>query len=314
MSRPGGSLSSGLRRKALPRSGSTSNSRWTVITLFLWSYLPDWILAVFFATLSYQLSSISGFKREFSLNDTSIQHTYATNERVPRWALHLISAVAPILLMPIVNLIFVRSLWDLHNSLLGLTLSLSLTGSITNLVKVTVGRPRPDLLSRCLPSPGSMDPIWGLSNYTICTQASETILKDGFRSFPSGHSSLSFAGLGFLSFYVAGKLRLWDERGYTGKAWLSLTPLVGACLVAISRTMDYRHHWQDVLVGSLLGLALSYFSYRQFFPSLANPSSDVPLAPRVDLPRVFTRDRHEGNEEEREALFHDDDGEGGDAR
>lgn len=146
----------------------------------------------------------------------------------------MISSLAPIILMPVINLISTRSLWDLHSSWLGLTLSLTLTGFISHLVKVCVGRPRPgllfcsiqtlplanalpsDLLSRCLPSPGAKDnPVWGLSNYTICTQMDEHILRDGFRSFPSGHASLSFAGLGFLSFYLAGKLRLWDEHGYT---------------------------------------------------------------------------------------------------
>lgn len=30
-------------------------------------------------------------------------------------------------------------------------------------------------------------------------------------------------------------------------------PSIGALLVAISRTEDYRHHWQDVFIGSLLG-------------------------------------------------------------
>ena len=51
---------------------------------------------------------------------------------------------------------------------------------------------------------------------------------------------MSFAGLGFLSFYLAGKLHLFDKKGHTAKAWLSFTPLAGAALVAISRTMDYR--------------------------------------------------------------------------
>ena len=72
---------------------------------------------------------------------------------------------------------------------------------------------------------------------------------------------VSFAGLGFLSFYIAGKLHLFDKRGHAvrmissiyslttlmicdcgpqPKAWISLAPLSGAALVAISRTMDYR--------------------------------------------------------------------------
>jgi len=132
-----------------------------------------------------------------------------------------------------------------------------------------------------MPVPGSVDPIHGLSTSAICTQTDEFIMRDGFRSFPSGHSSLSFAGLGFLSLYLAGKLHLFDRRGHTGKAWLSLTPLAGAALVAISRSMDYRHHWHDILVGSVLGLTLAYFSYRQYFPSLSSEVSHRPYSPRT---------------------------------
>lgn len=64
-----------------------------------------------------------------------------------------------------------------------------------------------------------------------------------------------------MAWYLAGKLHLFDEKGHAvsvylkvskghsllmsrrsaqSKAWLSLTPLSGAALVAISRTMDYR--------------------------------------------------------------------------
>lgn len=103
---------------------------------------------------------------------------------------------------------------------------------------------------------------------------------------------MAFAGLGFLAFYLAGKLHLFDRRGHAGKAWLSLMPFCGAALVAISRTMDYRHHWQDVLVGSLLGTVMSYFSYRQYFPSLASELSHRPYSPRIkqedeDLPTHY---------------------------
>lgn len=49
---------------------------------------------------------------------------------------------------------------------------------------------RPDLIDRCQPILGSKDgEVYGLSSSDICTQTDNRILKDGFRSFPSGHSS-----------------------------------------------------------------------------------------------------------------------------
>ncbi|KAK2460589.1 hypothetical protein APHAL10511_007059 [Amanita phalloides] len=165
---------------------------------------------------------------------------------------------------------------------LGLILSLSTTGAITQFVKITVGRPRPDFIARCQPPANATDPTLGLSTWTICTQTDHYLLKDGFRSFFSGHSStVSFAGLGFLSFYLAGKVHLFDKRGYAGKTWLALSPFSAAALVAISRTMDYRHHWQDVGVGAIVGTVLAYFCYRQYYPSLASELSHCPYGPRI---------------------------------
>ncbi|KAF5365745.1 hypothetical protein D9758_003266 [Tetrapyrgos nigripes] len=243
------------------------------------SYAPDWLLTIALGAVFFSLDKVEGYRREFSLADTSLRHTYAVHERVPNVALYLICFAAPFLLMPVINLLTIRSWWDFHNSSLGLVLGLALAGSITQFTKITVGRPRPDLIDRCQPLNGSVDPTYGLSTDAVCTRTD--LLNDGFRSFPSGHSSMSFAGLGFLAFYLAGKVHLFDERGYTGKAWLSLTPFAGAALVAISRTMDYRHHWQDVLVGSLLGTVMSYFAYRQYYPELSSLVSHLPYSPRL---------------------------------
>jgi diacylglycerol diphosphate phosphatase/phosphatidate phosphatase len=120
-----------------------------------------------------------------------------------------------------------------------------------------VGRPRPDLIARCIPRPGAVDrPVFGLSTVEVCTSTNKLRLDDGFKSFPSGHSSLSFAGLGFLTLYLAGKMHLWDPYGHRNRAWFALCPLLLAAMVAISRTEDNRHHWQDVLVGSALGFTI----------------------------------------------------------
>lgn len=113
-----------------------------------------------------------------------------------------------------------------------------MAGVVTQFTKVTVGRPRPgmqhlyfisvsganpayiDVIDRCQPRSGTIDPTFGLSTAAICTQTDLSLLKDGFRSFPSGHSSLSFAGLGFLAFYVAGKLHLFDHKGHIVRIFL----------------------------------------------------------------------------------------------
>ncbi|KAF8652706.1 hypothetical protein AX16_004210 [Volvariella volvacea WC 439] len=245
------------------------------------SYAPDWIITIVLGAIFLSLDKVDGYRRSFSVKDTSLRHTYAVHERVPNLALYVICGVAPLLIQPVINFLTVRTLWDLHNSMLFLVLSLAVTGSITQFVKITVGRPRPDLLDRCRPSLGTTDPEFGLSVWTICTTTDNRLLRDGFRSFPSGHSSMSFAGLGFLAFYIAGKLHLFDRRGVAGKAWLALGPFSAAALVAISRTMDYRHHWHDVVVGSLLGTVCAYFSYRQYYPSLSDKLCHRPYSPRI---------------------------------
>ena len=90
---------------------------------------------------------------------------------------------------------------------------------------------------------------------------------------------VSFASLGFISFYMAGKLGVFNEkgRGQSLRLLASLVPLLAALTVALSRTMDYHHHWQDVLCGSLLGLFVAYFCYRQHYPPLDSPDADIPL-------------------------------------
>lgn len=68
-------------------------------------------------------------------------------------------------------------------------------------LKNLIGKPRPDMLARCIPNVANLDQYivggYGnnvlrglvLVNQGICTQTNLSTLNDGFRSFPSGHSS-----------------------------------------------------------------------------------------------------------------------------
>ena len=86
---------------------------------------------------------------------------------------------------------------------MGLALSLATTALITNGLKNLVGHPRPDLIARCNPdlANGPRFVLGGVNDnisegtlvsWTICRQTDMSILKDGFQSFPSGHSSCEF--------------------------------------------------------------------------------------------------------------------------
>lgn len=86
---------------------------------------------------------------------------------------------------------------------MGLGLSLALAFMFTQGMKNLFGRPRPNLLSRCDPDLSEaaiaanavgtyargFAAEWVLVGAGICRETDSDKLDDGFRSFPSGHSS-----------------------------------------------------------------------------------------------------------------------------
>ncbi|KAI9141869.1 phosphatidic acid phosphatase type 2/haloperoxidase [Paraphysoderma sedebokerense] len=151
-------------------------------------------------------------------------------------------------------------------------LACAATVLVTQIIKVTSGKLRPDFLDRCkpqLPLPPSTSDL-------ICT-GDPTVVKDGRKSFPSGHASLAFAGLSFLSFYYAGAVKLYangKSRSFHG--FLTLIPICGAILIAISRTTDNKHTDRDVFFGGLIGLIFGYGVYRFYYPKLNSRNCKVP--------------------------------------
>merc|ERR1712187_579288 len=96
-------------------------------------------------------------------------------------------------------------------------------------VKNNVGRLRPDFLARCVPSNGE------------CTRHGPDVIE-GRKSFPSGHTCLSFAGLAYLSLYIAAKLIHLQNGRWAGSLWkvlLAGSPWVVVLWVGLSRIADY---------------------------------------------------------------------------
>ncbi|KAG5674158.1 hypothetical protein PVAND_004142 [Polypedilum vanderplanki] len=223
-------------------------------------------LALFVAFL--KLETLEPFQRKILADDLWNYRYPNKKSYVPVTLLWPILTLIPTFVF-ILNYIFTRHSKDLKAAMLGHTLAFGLNGVLVDIIKLTVGRPRPDFFERCWP-----DGI--MNSEMICTGEYWSVL-DGRKSFPSGHSSFSFASLGFLTFYLIGKLKIFSDegRGNSLKLIISFFPFIVAMLIAISRTCDYHHWKEDVVVGSLIGILIAYLCYRQFFPPLASKKSNL---------------------------------------
>jgi diacylglycerol diphosphate phosphatase / phosphatidate phosphatase len=133
----------------------------------------------------------------FSLDDRSKSYPFALVQRVPVRMNLIYAGLVPGVIILTWAAALRLGVHQTHVSILGLFISHALASFLTDIVKDAVGRPRPDLIARCKPAKGT--PGHSLVTIDVCTETDHHILNDGWRSFPSGHSSFAFAGLGYLA-------------------------------------------------------------------------------------------------------------------
>jgi len=152
------------------------------------------------------------------------------------------------------------------------------TSSFTEVIKSVAGEPRPDFAYRCLGLGAQLSDVDANKVFQSdedCMAKAQELgrssfgLKDGRRSFPSGHSSESTVGSVFVSLYIAFASSAFSSQDVHGRPrWRSLLvqfsallPMLFACGVAVSRLLDNRHHPVDVTAGFVLGSVLSVFFF-----------------------------------------------------
>ncbi|XP_057995725.1 lipid phosphate phosphatase 2 isoform X2 [Hevea brasiliensis] len=258
------------------------------------THMHDWLILLLLVVIDVILNVIEPFHR-FVGRDMMTDLSYPLKDNtVPFWAVPIVAILLPFVII-LVYYFIRRDVYDLHHAILGssqslidfivlipdvcmccidvitqqimidtgLLFSVLITGVITDAIKDAVGRPRPDFFWRCFPDGKGV--FNNVTTDVMCTGV-KSVIKEGHKSFPSGHTSWSFAGLGFLSWYLSGKIRAFDRRGHVAKLCIIFLPLLVAALIGISRVDDYWHHWQDVFAGGLIGLTVASFCYLQFFP------------------------------------------------
>ena len=128
----------------------------------------------------------------------------------------------------------------------------SATKCLTDVLKRMIGRPRP-----C---------AWAL------VDAGRT--DNAFRSFPSGHSSTVFCAMLFTT------LVLWSAFARGRRSLLRLAaccaPMGFAVLVAVSRLVEFHHHYDDVVAGALIGSAIAGACFATRLGQWASPPLGLP--------------------------------------
>ena len=117
-------------------------------------------------------------------------------------------------------LIWRRKIWEWNTAWMGLGVALASAFLITEGLKDLSGKPRPHMLAVCNPdtSPSSIRQhrVGGLGSsidsavpivvdWHICRNTDASQMRNAFASWPSGHSSFSWAGMLYLSLFICAK-------------------------------------------------------------------------------------------------------------
>lgn len=223
------------------------------------SYLFDWgALVVLAVILLVVWAAVEPRTRFIVSGNPQLSYPYTVKEIVPVWLLVVLTIIVPAFIM-VVWLLFLllwsktvtkRRFWhEIHNAALAFCLCVVISQLVTEVVKRGVGRYRPDYFSRSSAQEG-----------------------DGRVSWPSGHASLSFACLTFLSLWLAGRTKLVHTKfSVVLLAILCLSPMALSLFIAATRVVDYRHHPSDVEFGMTIGVWVALLCYIVLFHSLLDP-------------------------------------------
>lgn len=249
-----------------------------------WKVMDVVYVCILIVADTFFFEQISPFQRQFMINDPTIQHPFTVRERVPAMTLVALMVSVPPLIIVAVTFFTVPKRFRIqvvYISILSLFLSMSTCVMVTDIFKNWIGRLRPDFLARCQPKQGLLNNVY-YSAVDACTTDNWQRLLDGFRTTPSGHSSMVWSSFGFISLWTYSQLSIYSHA-FTSS--IALTPLLYCFYVAFSRVQDYRHHFVDVCLGSFLGATIAYWSYTRYFPYPWRHESHVPLMLLQDSPK-----------------------------
>jgi len=238
--------------------------------------LADWIVLVVLMVLFIILEVfVPPYVRYIPEGQVDSLHYPLKPNSIPSWVVPVIGILLPLLVFTIYQLVWKCEIREYHDLILGSLMNIMVTACLTSALKESIGRPRPDFFARCFPDGVAK---FDASGNWMCDPSVASIVREGRKSFPSAHSSWSMSSLAYISFFLMGKMQVFSGTTQFWKFIVSWVPIVGAVAVGVTRINDYWHHWSDVVVGLILGIAVAFIFYVQNYKNpFARAETQVPL-------------------------------------
>jgi len=213
----------------------------------------------------------------FIEGDFSQSYPYSAST-IPSWGLIALDLISPVFIICYVFLVQKSNYThEIHHGVLSWLEALSLNSIVTESIKYFCGRHRPDYFSR-------------IQNPDI----SDFEILNGSLSFPSGHTSASFAATVFLFWYLCGKTKVFKQGHFIVLLFIGI-PIYLAIWIAITRIHDFKHNYSDIIAGSMIGILSATLCYFLNFKSVFSKHSGEPKTKVID--EIISKDCVEKDEE-----------------
>lgn len=175
-------------------------------------HLHDWLALLALAILVCVLNIISPFHRFVGITMMGDLMYPLQSNTVPVAAVPVIAIVIPLVIF-VAFFLYTKDITDLHHATLGLLFAVLITGVLTDAIKDAVGRPRPDFFWRCFPDGIA---VYNNSTGNVVCHGTQKVINEGYKSFPSGHTSCNFEHLSLQAVNAYhGLLLVWDFYPFT---------------------------------------------------------------------------------------------------
>jgi membrane-associated phospholipid phosphatase len=258
------------------------------------SYLNEISATVLLICLAFSTDGISGASIP-QVIERDLTLSYALSNGMSLGVLILISVAFPfavVTLCCIADYLFVKfglckpsrgqitsfkaHLYHYGFVLLGLVQALMLTKLVTDIIKLWARVPRPLAFALCdyqgyrnAASTGNFTSYWAVTTSGVFAdlskcQGTASQIREAFLSFPSGHSSISFAGTVFTVYFLRGFFKIRKSYFFSWQSFLTFLPILLAFWAAISRVVDRWHSTADITAGAIIGCLGATIGWRNY--------------------------------------------------